>query len=146
MYNKTVITLLGMCAVIINYRDNKNKCEFFVVPRNGEVLLVMPDTAALNIINVNIDSIESASMQKDNYSTNINDTKYPNTKQETCEVKESCANTDEDLKSTNNANGSNSNTNPNTLINHFLSSPNIEIDKRKSIELRQTYTMCLIMF
>ena len=30
-----------------------------------------------------------------------------------------------------------SNTNTNTLTNYFLSSPNIEIDKRKSIELTQ---------
>ena len=57
--------------VIINYKDNKKKCEFFVVPGNGQALLGMPDTAALNIINVNIDSIEAASMQKENYNTNV---------------------------------------------------------------------------
>ena len=34
-FNKTFITQLGMCAVIINYKNNKKKCEFFVVPRNG---------------------------------------------------------------------------------------------------------------
>ena len=63
-YNKTVITQLGTCTVIIDYKDNKKKCEFFVVPGNGQVLLGMPDTAALNIINLNIDSIEAASIQK----------------------------------------------------------------------------------
>ena len=31
---------------------------FFVVPGNGQVLLGMPDTAVLNIINLNIDSIQ----------------------------------------------------------------------------------------
>ena len=71
MYNKTVITQLGTCVVIINYKDNKNKCEFFVVPRNGQALLGMPDTATLNIINVNIDTIEAASMYKENWSTII---------------------------------------------------------------------------
>ena len=50
---------------IINYKDNKKKCEFFVVPGNGQALLGMPDTAALNIINVNIDSIEVASVQNE---------------------------------------------------------------------------------
>ena len=60
-------------------------------------------------------------------------------------MKESCTNTQEDLKDTN-INRSNNNTNLNTLINHFLSSPNIEVDRRKSIELIQIYTMCLIMF
>ena len=28
MYNKTVIAQLGMCMVIINYKDNAKKCEF----------------------------------------------------------------------------------------------------------------------
>ena len=55
-----------MCAVIINHKNNKKKCEFFVVPRNGQALLGMPDTAALNIINLNIDSIEAVCTQKEN--------------------------------------------------------------------------------
>ena len=36
----------------------KKKHVFFVVPGNGQVLLGMPDTAVLNIINFNIDSIQ----------------------------------------------------------------------------------------
>ena len=43
--------------VIIDYKDNKKKCDVFVAPRNGQVLLGMPDTAALKIININIDCI-----------------------------------------------------------------------------------------
>ena len=31
---------------------------FFVVPGNGQVLLGMPDTVVLNILNLNIDSIQ----------------------------------------------------------------------------------------
>ena len=145
MYNKTVISQLGMCTVIINYKDNTKKCEFFVVPRNGQVLLGMPDIAALNMINVNIDSIEAANMQKENFNTNISDAEKPNAKQEIHGVKESCTNTDEELKNANNINGSNNNTNTNPLTNYFLSSPNIEVDRRKSIELTQKYTVCLIM-
>ena len=132
-YNKIVIAELGMCVVIINYKDNKRKCEFFVVPGNGQVLPNVPDTAALNIINVNIDSIETACMQKENCNTNMGDAKTSNTKQETHGAKESCINTDEDLKNANNVNGSEGNTNTNILTNYFLSSPNIEVDKRKSI-------------
>ena len=49
-YHKTYITQLGTSVVIINYKNNKNKHEFFVVPGNGKVLLGMPDTAALHII------------------------------------------------------------------------------------------------
>ena len=136
-YNKTVITQLGTCVVIINYKDNKKKCEFFVVPWNGQALLGMPDTAALNIIIVNIDSIETACTQKENCNINMNDAKTLNTKQETHGAKENCTNTHEDFKNANNINGSNNNSNTNTLTNYFLSSPNIEVDKRKSIELTQ---------
>ena len=53
------ITQLGTCTVTIEHKDNKRKCEFFVVPGNGQVLLVMPDAAALKIININIDSLHA---------------------------------------------------------------------------------------
>ena len=121
--------------VIIDYKDNKKKCEFFVIPGNGQVLLGMPDTAALKIININNDSIEVASMQKEKCNTNIGDAIKPDFRQETHVVKESCTNMDVDLKTTNNVNGSSNNTSINTLASYFLSSPNMEVDKRKSIEL-----------
>ena len=44
---------------------------------------------------------------------------------------------DENLKTANNVKGSNNNTNINKLTNHFLSSQNMEVDKRKSTELMQ---------
>ena len=59
MCNTSFITQLGTCAVIVVYKNNRKKCEFFVVPGNGQAMLGMPDTAALNIINVNTDSIEA---------------------------------------------------------------------------------------
>ena len=135
-----------MCAVSISYKNNRRKCEIFVVLGNGQTLLGMPDTKALYIINVNIDSIEAESTQRQNCNTNISDAKTSNAKQEMHWEKECCTNTDNSVKNTNNDNGSASNTNTNTLTNYFLSSPNIEIDKRKSVELTQKYTMCLILF
>ena len=59
MYNKTSIMQLGMCEVIIKFKNFKKRCVFFVVPGNGQALLGMPDTAALQIININIDSIQA---------------------------------------------------------------------------------------
>ena len=61
----------------------KKRCVFFVVPGNGKALLGMPDTAVLNIINLNIDS-----MQKEirNCKTNRG--------QETHAVAEDCTNRD----------------------------------------------------
>ena len=83
MSNKTFITQLGTCTVIISYKNNRRKCEFFVVPGNGQALLGMQNTAALNIINVNIDSIEPEVTQRENCNTNISDAKTSNAKQET---------------------------------------------------------------
>ena len=98
MYNKTFIIQLGMWVVIIAYQNNRKECEFFVVLGNGQTLLGMPDTAALNIINVNIDSIEAGGTKRENWNTNISDAKAYNTKQETHGAKESCTNTDEGFK------------------------------------------------
>ena len=98
MYNKTFIIQLGTCTVIISYKNNRRKCEFFVVLGNGQALLGMPDTAALNMINVNIDSIETEGTQRENCNTNISNAKTSNAKQETHGAKECCTNTEDSLK------------------------------------------------
>ena len=118
--------------VTIDFKDNKKRCEFFVVPRNGQVLLGMPDTAALQIININIDSIQA---MKEECNTNIHSNKESNANQEAHGVEKSCTNTEVDLKVDNNVNGYYNSTYVNTLMNYFLSSPNVEADKRKSIKL-----------
>ena len=97
----------------------------------------MLDTATLNIINVNINSIEAACTHRENCNKNISDAKSSNVKQETHGTMESCTNMDKDFKNASNMNGLDSNTNTNTLTNYFLSSPNSEIDKRKSAKLTQ---------
>ena len=60
-------------------------------------------------------------------------------------VEKGCANMDTDSKIKQSVNGQNYNNNVNTLTNYFLSSPNVEADKRKSIELPQKYAMQLEM-
>ena len=62
-YNGTHITQLGMCAVHIKFKNVKKRCIFFFVPGNGHALIGMPDTAALNIINLNIDSIQAVTLE-----------------------------------------------------------------------------------
>ena len=131
------ITQLGTCAVTTEYKNNKRKCEFFVVLGNGQVLLGMPDTAALKIININIDSLDAEDTQKDNSNTNIDATKVSNVKQEIHGTRKCCTNMDGFFKTTNNSNGSTLKTNANTLTKYFLSCPNIETDKRKGAELTQ---------
>ena len=56
-YNKTTITQLGTCTVLVEHKNNKTKCRFIVVPRNGKALFGMPGTGKLKIINTNIHSI-----------------------------------------------------------------------------------------
>ena len=85
---------------------------FFVVPGNGQVLLGMPDTAALKIININIDSTQAV---KGECNTNIGNAKESNITQEVHVVEKSCTNMDADSKVNNNVNSNNDNNNVNTL-------------------------------
>ena len=50
---------LGTCAALVKIKNLKKWCVFFVVPGNSQALVGMPDMAALNIINLNIDSINA---------------------------------------------------------------------------------------
>ena len=47
-----------VCQFTLNSKNVKKRCIFFVVPGNGQALLGMTDMAPLNIINLNIDSIQ----------------------------------------------------------------------------------------
>ena len=80
----------------------------------------MLDTAALSIINVNIDSIEAeGTLKKENCNANINYAKMYNVRQEMHGAMKCCTNTNEDVKNTNNTNGSDSDTNTNALKKLF---------------------------
>ena len=59
IYNGTHIMQLGMCMVQIKFKNIMKRCIFFVVPGNGQALLGMPDTMTLNLINLNIDLIQT---------------------------------------------------------------------------------------
>ena len=123
-------SLGNTCMVTINFKDKKKRCMFFVVPGHSQVLLEMPDTAAVKII-INIDSIQAT---EEACNTNIGDAKEPNIKQDMHVAERSCTNMDADLKIDNKAN-SHSYADVNTLTNYFLSSPNIKANKRKSSKL-----------
>ena len=69
----------------------------------------MPDTAALKLINVNIDSIQAEVAES---KTNI--------EQETHAVEESCANMDTESKTKQGANGQGSQNNANKTTNYFF--------------------------
>ena len=116
-YNGMYITQLGTCAVLIKLKNLKKSCVFFVVPGNGQVLLGMPDTAALNIINLNIDSIQVETAKC-----------KTNREQEMQAVAEGCTNTDTGEINKQDANGQNDqniSNNSNNSVNYFFSSSNI---------------------
>ena len=50
-YKSTTITQLGMCTVRIENNNKRKMCSFFVVPRNRQPLLGMPDTETLRHTN-----------------------------------------------------------------------------------------------
>ena len=81
-YNKTTITQLGMCKVMIEHENNRKRCQFFVVAGNGHALLGMPDTDALQIINKNIDSIDAEDAENGEQYINTNTTQESNKKQD----------------------------------------------------------------
>ena len=123
MYNRTHITQLGTCAVIIKFKNSKKCCVFFVVPGNGQVLLGMPDTAVLNILKLNIDSIQVEVMSC-----------KTNREQEAYKVVEGCTNINTVGITKQKANGQNQS---NMLINYFYSSKYTEADKRESDAMTQ---------
>ena len=86
----------------------------------------MPDTAALNIINLNIDSIQ---VEITRCKTNRG--------QEMHAVVEGCTNRDTGIITKQDTNGQNDQNNSNKSINYFYSSKDIDTDKRKSSAMMQ---------
>ena len=83
----------------------------FVVPGNGQALLRMPDMAVLNIINLNIDSMQVEIMSC-----------KTNREQQTHTVAEGCTNRDTGGITKQEANGQNGQNHSNKSINYFYSS------------------------
>ena len=81
--------------MLIKLKNIEKRCVFFVVPGNGKVLLGMPDTEALKLINVNIDSIQVEAAE---CKTNTGDMRESSRTQEMHVVEKGCTNTDVDSK------------------------------------------------
>ena len=137
MYNATHIMQLGTCTVQIKFKNITKRCTFFVVPGNGQALLGMPDTMALNLINLNVDSIQTLAAEC-----------KTNKKQETHTSIVACTNTctirDEGTKNNSmsrdnkqDTNGHSHPGNKHISINYFHSLNNVDADKRSSIAMTQ---------
>ena len=98
--NKITITELGTSAVEIEHKMITKYLSFFVVPRNGQALLGMPDIDVLNIIKVSIHSIGTKQTgDSDNCCTNRPTTQKEDTKLETNRAEKCYTNTDSISKS-----------------------------------------------
>ena len=86
----------------------------------------MPDATSLDIIKVNIDSIQAEMLKS-----------KTNNKQEIQTNADSCTNMKRDAINKQDANILKDQDIPITQINYFASSSNIDADKRKSIEMTQ---------
>ena len=97
--------------------------QLFVVPGNGQALLGMPYIDTLNIIKINIHSIDAEDVRNSKQYANMHTSLRSNPRQETDGDEKCCTNTDSILKS------ENSNTRPmveakaSKLIDCFLAGP-----------------------
>ena len=125
----------------IKFKNLKKRCIFFVVPRNGQVLLGMTDMAVLNIINLNIDSIQAVSPEC-----------KTNRRQEMHAYIENCINKSatrhKGYKNNNtgginkqDTNGQSDPSDPNMSINYFYSFNNVDVVKRSSSAMMQAIHM-----
>ena len=116
----------------------KERCVFFVVPGNGQALLGMPDMVVLNIINLNIDSIQVVTPE-----CKTNREQETHTGVEDCTNKSTtgdkgCKNNNTGVINKQNTNGHSDPCDKHMSINYFYSSNNVDADKRSSITMTQS--------
>ena len=137
MYNGMHITQLGMCAVYIKFKNIKKRCVFFVVPGNGWALLGMPDMAALNIINLNIDAIQAVILECKTNREQETHTGIKDCTDKSTSGDKGCKNNNAGVINKQNTNCQNDPSNQHMSINYFYSSNNVDADKRSSITMMQ---------
>ena len=81
-YNQTIITQLGTCIIQMEHNNKQKICNFFVVPRNRQALLGMPNIEILNIININCNATGTKETDTAITQGTGNDHHYTNTMQE----------------------------------------------------------------
>ena len=132
MYNKTTSTQLGTCTIIVDYKNNKKKGSFFVVPGNRQALLGMPDTDALNIIKINIDSIGAVDARDSEGCANMHAVWKSEPKEETDRAEKCYTNMDSILKLRDNNTKAMVKTKCTKATEYFLLGPTYESNKKKS--------------
>ena len=113
------------------------KCNFFVVLRNRQALLGMPDIDVHDIIKINIHTIGAEQTRgSDNCFANMHAIQRDDPKQETVKAEKYCTNTDSISKYSNKSKPMVESRLSET-INYFLSGPSYDSDKKRSTEITQ---------
>ena len=107
-----------------------------LVPGNGQALLGMPDTVALNLINLNTNSIQKLTECKTNKEEETH-TSIEACKNTTTTGHENCKNNNVGRDDKQDTNDHNHPGNKHASINYFHSSNNVEADKRSSMAMTQ---------
>ena len=129
MYNKTTVTQLGTCI--------GKKCKFFVVPRNGQALLGMLETDALNIIKIYINAIGAEEAGgSDRCCTNMHTVQGAKLKQET-DGAEKCYTNMDSISKSNNKTRPRVKSNSYKTIEYFRAGLSYESNKKRSAENTQ---------
>ena len=132
MYNRTSITQLGTCTVEVEHKNNRKKCNFFVVPGNRQALLGMPDTDVLNIIKININALGAEQTRdSDKCCTNIHTVQRVKPKQETVKAEKWYTNMDS-ISNLNNKTKPMFESKSHKTTQYFLSGLSYESEKKRS--------------
>ena len=140
-YSGMHIMQLGLCAVHIKLKTVKKRCIFFVGQENEQVLLGMPDTAAHNIINLNIDSIQEVTPECKSNRGQEKHTSIENCKNKSTTRHKGCKNNNSGIIKKQDINSRSNPSSPNMLIIYFYSSNNVDADKRSSSAMTQSIHM-----
>ena len=122
---------------MVENKNNKKKCKFFVVPGNRQALLGLPDTDMLNIIKINIDLIGAEDARHSKWCVNTHTVQESEPNQETDGAEKCYTNMDGISKLRHNNTRPMVKTKSNKTREYFLSGVTYKSDKKKSAESTQ---------
>ena len=136
-----------MCTVLIEHKNNQKRCKFFCSSWEWSgALLGMPDTDALNIININIHSIGAERHRiGSKWCANIHTVQGSTQIQETQGAEKCCANKTSISKSINNSTKPMVKAEADNLTRYFIAGQNVIATKEKVLNQCNRYIRTLMM-
>ena len=126
MYNGMHIMQLGTCMVHVKFKNVR------------KVLVGMPDMMGLNIINLNIDSIQAVTLECKTNREQETQASIKDCTNMSTSADKACKNNNAGVINKQNTNGQNDPSDQHMSINYFYSSNNVDADKRSSIAMMQS--------